>query len=240
MNLSYYSLPQLNNFNKLFQIGFLIPTSKLKKDYDLNSKYLKAYYELMHKYSQPNRTYHSLSHIDLLGELVFRWSEFTGNVITPELCLGILYHDTVYLPGEDSNEEESIKFFYRHAKLFNSGSLNSVVSSLIKSTKVSSNENSRLRDFDYLILAATPEHYNQYAKDLCNEYLSFDISLEVYCEGRLTFLQSLLKKDELFKEIKSAEFAVDLGFSLDTEAGARENISREIETLKQKGTIMTS
>jgi pantetheine-phosphate adenylyltransferase len=68
--------------------------------------------EIVNRYSEPQRFYHTLDHIiDVLNEL--RNSDLLKH---DELFLAALFHDIIYNPQSNTNEEDSAAFFLNEAK----------------------------------------------------------------------------------------------------------------------------
>ena len=68
--------------------------------------------DIVNRYSEPQRFYHTLDHIiDVLNEL--RNSDLLKH---DELFLAAIFHDIVYNPQSNTNEEDSAAFFLNEAK----------------------------------------------------------------------------------------------------------------------------
>lgn len=68
--------------------------------------------DIVNRYSEPQRFYHTLDHIiDVLNEL--RNSDLIKH---DELFLAAIFHDIVYNPQSNTNEEDSATFFLNEAK----------------------------------------------------------------------------------------------------------------------------
>ena len=59
---------------------------------------------ILRNYSEPHRHYHTLNHI-------YKMLEYTIDVDNINLFLAIVYHDVIYDPKRNDNEEKSIEFF---------------------------------------------------------------------------------------------------------------------------------
>ena len=61
--------------------------------------------ELVGRYAEPHRRYHTLAHLEAVLDLV---DEFAGEADDPDLVrLAAWFHDAVYDPQRDDNEERS-------------------------------------------------------------------------------------------------------------------------------------
>lgn len=79
-------------------------------------------------YAQPHRRYHTLAHIQRMLELV-------GTGISDELRLAILFHDAVYEPFSQDNEERSCALFRTFVSMHGSRADAERVCALIMATK---------------------------------------------------------------------------------------------------------
>lgn len=148
-------------------------------------------------YSEPQRYYHTLAHIQHLTQLMRSMLSDIEDVRV--FYLSILFHDVVYDPLSNKNEENSVILFEQLVEttyhIFQS--VQSKVSQCIIATKLhlSSTGSSDLKlflDADMSILGADPNTYARYAADIRREYQH--IEKEVYCRERAKFLRVFLSR----------------------------------------------
>ena len=134
------------------------------------------YQKLVQLYSQKNRHYHNLNHIQALLKL----SEEYRNILNSPRTINfaIWYHDAIYNASKNNNEEKSAELAKKHLTAM--GVNQNVISDcfkLIIATKkheVPNNLNTFdakfLLDIDLSILAAPQKAYLQYTKQIRKEY----------------------------------------------------------------------
>jgi predicted metal-dependent HD superfamily phosphohydrolase len=179
---------------------------------------------LVTAYTQPDRHYHHLNHIDRVLTTLARFSNRFQDPIT--ISLAAWFHDFVYDSQASDNEAQSA----RVAKelLTNLGvSINSIdrVQQLILATqghKVDPSDADLciFLDADLAILGADPVLYQAYQRSIRCEY-NWVSDLE-YKAGRIRVLKSFLQRDRLYH--------TELLFN-ELESTARCNIQQEIDLL---------
>ncbi|KAJ3075859.1 hypothetical protein HDU98_006629 [Podochytrium sp. JEL0797] len=177
-------------------------------------------------YSEPQRRYHTFTHITSI------WSLFTStpNAHSPVVTLlATCFHDLIYDPMSSTNESDSADTFARFVS--EAGSLVSpgdalLVHQLIMSTvkhEPSPMDSETCRfflDLDLSVLGQEWEVYETYSAGIRFEYACFGD--KEFREGRLKVLQRFLGRRELY-------YSVELKESF--EKKARENIEKEIGLL---------
>ncbi|CAD8206455.1 unnamed protein product [Paramecium pentaurelia] len=171
---------------------------------------------LVDYYSQPQRHYHTLRHIyDMLQQL-------KGAKNIKNVKLATFFHDVIYYPKINDNEEKSSFLFQQYAQECNIDS--QIISTFILKTKSHQIDGLLLPeddlqdlmiflDADMSILES--DAYHIYAKDIRQEYSHF--SDQDYKTGRIAVLQKFLQSKI---------------FNLRNEEKARKNIKEEIEILQ--------
>ncbi len=173
-------------------------------------------------YSEPHRHYHTLKHLEhvllLLKDIGFD---------SPAGLWAVWYHDYIYEPGENTNEARSAE----HAKnamnqLGIECSVTNRAVDIILATKdhkaeAISDEMLIILDADMAILGETQAKYEEYCRQVENEFRSVPKTL--YGIGRRSFLESVLKQSQIYKTS---------WFFEKYEARARQNIVDEINSLK--------
>jgi len=176
---------------------------------------------LAQDYQAPPRAYHTLAHLDFMYSLArdcpienpraFFWA--------------LVYHDRVYGPGRQDNEEQSALVAAAElAKLGEDPGIIQAVVHLIHLTKNHLDPNSSdaeyFLDCDLAILGTSPAEYDEYRRRVRQEFRA--VPDEVFYPGRRGFLADLLKRPRWYY---TREFYDQF------EKRARENVAREIEAL---------
>ncbi len=182
-------------------------------------------------YSEEHRAYHTLKHLEHcfneLDALKKELFEEERQIIE----LAIWFHDIIYLPKQDDNEEQSVKVFQEAAKaLILSEFVMDQVSKFILETK-HTNSNSELSDLgrlfldlDLSILGQPRSIYEQYALQIRQEYEW--VPIEVYVVKRAEILQQIKNKSSIY-------YTPDLRGKYELQA--KTNLSRAIANLTYNG-----
>lgn len=179
---------------------------------------------LVNSYEYPVREYHNWNHVlACLQELEsYPDSEYFYKNIT---AIAIYYHDCIYDPKKDNNEELSAEraFIDLMALGYNLSNAKFVFD-LIMLTKHNGPSNflsgQVLMDIDMSILGKNPVSFLAYENGISQEY-SF-VPRDQYVSGRTKFLQSLLDKEFIYQ----TKF-----FRNKYEEAARSNIKSMIKAL---------
>jgi len=182
-----------------------------------------VYASLLEKYTQPNRYYHNIHHIGKCLLELDKAKTIARNEEIAELC--IWFHDVIYDPRRDDNEEQSAKYA---AQTLNRMSLHEhidVVKTMIESTKhsgeIKDQDTRVLLDVDLTILGQSQEEYHSYSKAIRKEYNH--LSGEEYIKRRNETLRRFLNRENIYHtELFRAKY----------EEKARENMRREISNLE--------
>lgn len=190
---------------------------------------------LLH-YNEPQRHYHTMTHIEDLMTKLSQYSAKIQDQIVVQLA--ILYHDIIYDPLSKTNEEDSAKYFeiafedilsdhqggrdmLRKVKYY-------ILATKHHDQKIHEEEDiSDLQlflDFDLSILGSSSERYDAYSQQIRQEYSTFPD--KDYCTGRLKVLRGILNNGECI-------YCSDI-FRSAYEAQARLNIDRECKALEQQ------
>lgn len=174
-------------------------------------------------YSEPIRGYHNWNHIaDCFAQL-----DAVAHLATNRLHLelAIFYHDVIYDPKGNRNEEASAEC--AADTLSRAGLPNSeitLVEALILDTKHQANPKSAdgrlLVDIDLSILGATAERFAQYEANIRQEYDW--VALQAYKAGRGKVMQGFLDRPQIY---------FTHYFREKYEARARENLTKLVEKL---------
>ena len=175
-------------------------------------------------YSHPERAYHNLHHVAELLRLLSAFRKKLNDY--PALCFAVWFHDVIYEPQRQDNEEKSAEV--AGAML---GGLNAptpiieTARQLILATKTHeagalSTDAQFFLDADLSILGAPAEIYAQYSAAIRSEYSHVPDAL--YRQARKEILQGFLNRTQIYR-------TNDLRARFETQA--RENIAQELRLL---------
>ena len=179
---------------------------------------------LINAYSDRNRSYHNLKHIDELLGLLERLKDTSHNFYA--LGLATWFHDYIYNPQAADNEIRSAAYAQKAMKELNIDSQTiEIVTQIILSTQhhkplIDGIDNLIFLDVDLGILGSKPERYQQYAQGIRQEYSH--LSDRNYGQGRTKVLKQFLAKSRIYY--------TDY-FYQQLESQARNNLQAEIESL---------
>ena len=167
------------------------------------------YAELVARYAEPHRRYHTLEHI---AEALVEVDTAHGS---PEVELAVWFHDAIYDTAADDNEHRSAQ--YADAVLSRLGAPLRVIAEVKRLVELTATHvvppadvNARvLIDADLAILRANPARYDRYVDDVRHEYAHVDD--DAWTQGRAAVVRSLL--------------------AVTTDAAARSNLTRELTRL---------
>lgn len=173
--------------------------------------------DLLTRYSEPQRVYHGLSHIEKLLDLLPN----SDNALE----FAIWFHDAIYDPTRTDNEEQSARLASeRLAQMGLNSALAQPVETLILATKTHRPSNPTeqwLVEADLSILGASAKIYKSYSKAIRQEYSW--IPEEIFVPRRIQILEGFLARPKLYG---LPAFSV-------LEAQARHNMQGEIKLLSQ-------
>jgi predicted metal-dependent HD superfamily phosphohydrolase len=196
---------------------------EVKDNYGLTKT---IYNDLIKRYSESHRYYHSINHIEDLLNIMREYipSDQNKNLI----LAAIWWHDCIYHPTSNSNEEDSANLFLNHARYLNlTSSFVEEVKFMILQTKnhtfypdKHTKSLAYFLDADLSILGSDPVKYTDYVYSIKKEY-SF-IPKDIFNYKRAEILKSFLARKQLFfTKIFQARF----------EGQARINIQNEINNI---------
>ncbi len=185
-----------------------------------------AFDNLVERYEEPHRHYHTLEHISEMLRIVPRLTP-AGIDVFP-IQLAVWFHDAIYDTHSSTNEFDSGQYalgVMRGWKL-PEATVSEVVG-LILSTDHrfhdfdDAPESYRiLHDADLAILGAAPERYDRYAADVRREYAW--VPEEQFRDGRAKVLRGFLDRPTIYLTALMSE---------EGEAAARGNLNRELARL---------
>ncbi len=183
---------------------------------------LAMWSEIEKNYSEPNRHYHNLAHLNsILTELKIHQDKFSN---WDAIVFAIVYHDFVYNTSESNNEEQSAEVAIKRLNLISfPEKLTTFCSHLILATKnheSSDRETNLFTDADLSILGSDAEAYQTYTRQIRLEYSIFpDL---VYNPGRKKVLTRFLNMKSIYKTKE---------FSDKYELTGRANLQTELSAL---------
>jgi len=173
--------------------------------------------DLLARWSEPHRHYHTLDHLAAVLSIV----DITGPV-----ALAAWFHDAVYDPRRDDNEEASARLAEAALNALElPADVIAEVARLVRLTATHDPEpgdrnGALLTDADLAILAAEPAAYDRYAAAVRREYSH--VPDREFREGRAAVLRRLNDAPALYRIVpEKAEW----------EARARANLTRELAAL---------
>ena len=164
--------------------------------------------ELKRHYSAAGRFYHTSQHIEGCLQLLDRFKHLAQ--LPEEIELAIWFHDAIYEPRRNDNEQRSAELFLR---LFQDLPLEKTakhrIEGMILATKTHQcvdDDCALMLDIDLAILGQSPDRFAEYDLAIRREYAH--IPDEQYRQGRRKVLQSFLARsqiystDELYQEFE--------------------------------------
>jgi predicted metal-dependent HD superfamily phosphohydrolase len=175
---------------------------------------LQVYEELRSRWDEPHRHYHNREHLESVLSIVEE---------SPVVSLAAWFHDAVYDPRRDDNEEASARLA---VDLLGTLAVPAdEVARLVRLTAIhdpadDDRNGALLTDADLAILAAEPARYERYTEAVRREYSH--LPDQAYRVGRAAVLRRLLAMPALFRVVdRRAEW----------EVRARANLDRELARL---------
>ena len=180
------------------------------------------------RYSETQRAYHSLQHIE---QLFAQFEQIKHVLNEPHIiALALFYHDVIYEPTRSDNELKSAEYAVEALRPYLSAAQCQHIYELIMMTahhRLAECSNAQknfdaayLLDMDLSILGACWLEYEQYAQAVRQEYAH--VSNADYRNGRMAVLKGLLAHPTLY--------LTDY-YSTRLETQARQNIKRETISL---------
>lgn len=166
---------------------------------------------------EPHRKYHKYKHIINM----FNYYKKNNKQISSELFYATIFHDIIYVPGNEDNEEQSLKVFLNYYNYTNKNNINiRKVEDLILATKnhlcdYKDKECQLIVNADMSIFESyKKEELIQYENDIFYEYQKFD--LKSYITKRKEFLykvKEFYNRKNMFhaydEKISRCDFLID-------------------------------
>ncbi len=178
-------------------------------------------------YVDPARRYHTLEHIqhvlNVLDSTITETKLTEENRLTAELAL--FWHDAIYVAGDAMNEMISASLLEgMHSMLDPSVGRIYIAADIIRCTRhhpfVADTTYCAVFDCDLAILGVHAAPYDNYVKGIRAEYGRF--SDEEWKQGRTQFLKAMLARPRIYRLPEMRRYF---------EGGARQNMSRELESI---------
>lgn len=184
--------------------------------------------EIYQRYTSKHRHYHNLSHIESMLNSI---KPFDKKIIDIDsLLFAIWYHDVIYNPVKNDNEEKSAEFANRSLKKIriNSNKIKKVIALILKSKSHISRtlgirddyDTKLFLDSDLHIFGAPKETYKLYMQQIREEHKKVPEFL--FTKNRKKFLTTLSASKYIYHTD---------AFRENYEKKARNNIKYELETL---------
>jgi len=195
----------------------------------------EAFRDLDRRYRESGRHYHTWAHVAAcLRELRLarRAADTAGPAEAMALELAVWFHDAVYDPGREDNEERSAGLAVRWASALELASaVGERAAGLILATRHLSQgpaeqdpAKALLRDIDLAVLGACRARYLRYERGIAREYARMPV--ERFREGRVKLLRGFLSRSEIY---------ATPGFRRRLERRARRNLGLAIARLERAG-----
>jgi predicted metal-dependent HD superfamily phosphohydrolase len=192
-------------------------------------------------YNEPHRVYHTWDHVI---NMLNRWHSYAAvrnRLRSPTSVerLAVIWHDAVYIPGRQDNEERSIELMcmvlkrYPNVADYFSGDDIQMACELILSTKYPFQP--RIKQAAYISdLDLIGFSYSKVDFIKNNTLIDDEFShVEKYAKGRLNFLMEMLNRRPFYNSIETAGILVQTGGKkMSINELAYRNIVAEIERVK--------
>lgn len=152
--------------------------------------------DIISRWNEHHRYYHNIDHCTNMLDIIDTMFENTDNYIDYQTyVLATIFHDIVYDPKSNRNEEDSVKYFKKASRGLLHSEMIKLVSSLIMTTKSREIPNDEFQktfwmiDNDVLIVSNL-EQLIEYENKIFKEYQF--VNYEVYKTKRINFLKNEL------------------------------------------------
>jgi len=145
-------------------------------------------------WNESHRSYHNLNHLnDLISQINENKSNFSEKEYE-KLMLTAVFHDVVYDPASQTNEEDSVKFLMKCVVDKNNKDILDVRKMILdtKTHESTTNLSESFNNYDMNIVERDFDQLLDWEKGISEEFSVYPKAQ--YKEGRLKFLESLLDK----------------------------------------------
>lgn len=175
--------------------------------------------DLLRRWTEPQRHYHDTEHLTEVLEAL----DAIGPAPSTPVRLAAWFHDAVYDPTRDDNEERSAEL--AQSTLPIAGVEPAEVAEVVRLVRLTATHDpepddpngSLLCDADLAILASTPERYARYVADVRREYVQ--VPDETFRAARDEILRRLLERTRIYRTAAG---------QARWEAAARRNLNAEL------------
>lgn len=186
---------------------------------------MELHADLRKRYSEPHRAYHTLHHISECLQLLGQTQALTQN--SPSIELAIWFHDAIYDPRKNDNEERSAE--WARAELRRAGAsmaLQDCIGAMIMVTchsgEPQTTDEQLLSDIDLAILGAGATRFDEYEQQVRTEYRH--VPTQQFRPARRKILTEFLERPQIygtewFRERREAQARANLQRSLTRLAG---------------------
>lgn len=178
---------------------FIQHLSAIDSNVDLE-KYARLWQDIATRYSEPVRTYHTLSH---LQQLFSQFEQVKSSLKQPSsIALALFYHDIIYDPTKQDNELQSALLFQKiYAHTLPSALIERIYELIMLTathelTDHLDSDAAYLLDMDLSILGTERSDYQRYAQAVRQEYIH--VANDGYRSGRIKVLEGLLAHPRLY------------------------------------------
>ena len=183
-----------------------------------------ALHELLTRYAEPHRAYHTWQHLEECCKHFQQARALAGNPGAVQLALW--FHDAIYDTRSSDNEDQSAAWAVRvMAGVGAPTALQESVRGMILATKHNaapdSPDDALTVDIDLSILGASATRFDEYETQIRHEYAW--VPEEAFCEARAKILREFLARPRIY----STAFFYD-----NLEVQARLNLQRSVARLK--------
>ena len=190
---------------------------------DLDARLERTHAELLSAYAQPHRHYHTLQHLEECLSLFERLRSVSERHAEVELALW--FHDAIYDPQAQDNEERSGEWARSVALTAGAGTaVAQRIFKLVMATRhavaADGADAQVLVDVDLAILGAPRCRFDEYDAQIAREYAW--VPADAYRSGRANVLRSFLTRPRIFHTQPMFD---------EREARARENLERALAGL---------
>lgn len=152
------------------------------------------YNVLLSMWNESHRSYHTQNHLlDLIDQINESKNQFESNKDYEKMVLCALFHDCIYDPMRNDNEEKSAEFFINCCQEKNNPDILDI-KQMILDTKTHEATTPLSEKFNQMDMSIVERDFNQlleWEKGIREEYKAYG---DMYKMGRLQFLESLLDK----------------------------------------------
>jgi predicted metal-dependent HD superfamily phosphohydrolase len=204
----------------MLQFEFQTQVLKITTDFSIIDR---LWQEIQDHYTASGRYYHNLTHLDNVTTDLFNLKTQISDWQT--LVFSIAYHDIVYDPLRQDNEEKSADLAVQRLGQLNlSADQQLKCKAQIIATKThalsSDIDTNYFTDADLAVLGSEPAIYKQYVESIRNEYSVYPDNL--YYSGRKKVLENFLAMPKIYKTVY---------FQENCENTARSNILNELQDI---------